>query len=537
MNNNVLELLQTSGSDLDLEPLMDEKPSRYAERLGIIYSSKVTAEHKKESGQYFTNILIADFMSKLSMVNKHKIKILDPGCGTAILSCSITEYLAENKDKVKEVGITLYETDPEILPFLQKSLIYLTEWLNKKQIKLKFDLITKDFILENHSALENSELKLFDGNRKLFDIIISNPPYFKIAKSDIRAEFSKSIIHGQPNIYSIFFAISANLLDKDGELIFIMPRSFTSGYYFRLFREKIFSIIQPTKIHIFISRKEAFDRDKVLQENIIVKAKRISDLSENKIKVSASHGLKDIDEISEKEYELNDLIDLKSHHKILYIPSSEKEEKTIKLFKSWEGSLHLYNIQISTGPVVPFRCNEFICETENNENNLAPLFWLHNIAKMTVKYPFSKPNKGKYIKICNESLPLLIKNKNYIIMRRFSSKDDKSRLVVTPYFSDFSDSAFIGIENHLNYIYRPNGDLGKEEILGLSALLNSTLFDTYFQTFSGNTQVSATELREMPLPSLDKIISIGRYIEKNQDFTQDTIDRILNNILEINEQN
>ena len=37
------------------------------------------------------------------------------------------------------------------------------------------------------------------------------------------------------------------------------------------------------------------------------------------------------------------------------------------------------------------------------------------------------------------------------------------------------------------------------EVMGIAALLNSDLFDNYFRTFNGNVNVSATELREMPM--------------------------------------
>ena len=36
--------------------------------------------------------------------------------------------------------------------------------------------------------------------------------------------------------------------------------------------------------------------------------------------------------------------------------------------------------------------------------------------------------------------------------------------------------------------------------------------DTYFRISSGNTQVSATELRVMPLPPIDAIIEIGQRV-------------------------
>ncbi len=137
---------------------------------------------------------------------------------------------------------------------------------------------------------------------------------------------------------------------------------------------------------------------------------------------------------------------------------------------------------------------------------------------MSLTWPLNKAGKGEYIRICDHSLSLLIPNKNYIFLRRFSSKDDASRLIATPYFADGVDADLIGVENHLNYIYRPNGHLDRSEILGLAAILNSNLFDTYFRTFNGNINVSATELREMPLPPLDTIKQIGNAIILSNNF-------------------
>ena len=112
---------------------------------------------------------------------------------------------------------------------------------------------------------------------------------------------------------------------------------------------------------------------------------------------------------------------------------------------------------------------------------------------MILEWPVSKPEKGQYIRIVNESKSVLIPNKNYIFLRRFSSKDDKSRLIAAPYFCNFIKSEYIGVENKVNYIYRPKGHLDRNEIVGLCALLNSTLFDLFFRIFNGNVNVSATE--------------------------------------------
>jgi adenine-specific DNA-methyltransferase len=89
-------------------------PSEYAEKIGFEYSNSTSNEHKKESGQFFTSKEISDFMGNLAQPKSNKISILDPGCGTAILSCSLIEKLIE-KYSIKEINLSLFETDKRII--------------------------------------------------------------------------------------------------------------------------------------------------------------------------------------------------------------------------------------------------------------------------------------------------------------------------------------------------------------------------------------------------------------------------------------
>ena len=506
----------------------NELPSQFAENLGIIYTSTVDKEHKKKNGQFFTPAEIADLMGTYTECNYNSIKILDPGCGTAILSCALIENLSIKNSQLKLIELTVYETDKELIPFTIKSLNYLKNWLQKKQISLQYYFHSNDFILENSDCLKNNGT-LFSNITGSFDIIVSNPPYFKLPSDDNRAVAAKEVVNGHPNIYSIFMAISAKLLKENGELIFITPRSYASGSYFKVFREYFFKLIQIDKIHLFTSRKDTFTRDNVLQETLIIKGSRKQKINQDhQVVISSSHGLKDIKNPQLKTFSQKDLIDINSKEKILYLPINDFEESILNIFKNWKGNLNKYNIEISTGPVVSFRaCNYIIEDFENGNVPLAPLFWLHNVKQMILEWPNLRPNKGQYIKIQNESKSILIANKNYVLLRRFSSKDDKSRLIAAPYFCNFVDSDFIGVENKVNYIYRPKGHLDRSEIVGLCALLNSNLFDSFFRIFNGNVNVSATELREMPFPPIQTIKEIGNIIILSNDFSVKNINTIV----------
>jgi len=515
-----------------ISPANNEQPSIYADRLGTAYTQTVSQTFKKDNGQFFTPQAIAQFMSSLVSTNKTQIDILDPGCGTAVLTCGLIEILVEKNSTIEAFNLVAYETDSNLISLSEKSLSYLKNWLSDKGISFQYTICVQDFIMEHYNCLNPPSLNFLEKKQD-FDFIISNPPYFKLSKEDNRVKAAQVIIDGQPNIYSIFLAIAARMLKDTGEMIFIVPRSFTSGRYFNSFRNYFFNYVQIDFIHLFDSRKDTFSRDDVLQETLILKAKpKNSKEKEPQIVVSTCSGLQDIEQSKRKTYLQKDLIDLKSKEKIIHLPTNTKEEAIIDLFKSWNGNLNQYNIQISTGPVVAFRMEDCIKETPEEE--AVSLYWLHNVTKMEVNYPLQKSNKGQYIQICEQTKSYLIPNRNYIFLRRFSAKDDKNRLVAAPYFSLPGTPRYIGVENKLNYIYRPKGHLSRTEVMGIAALLNSNLFDTYFRTFNGNVNVSATELRAMPLPPLETIKEIGKKLILRNNFSMENVSKIIDDFFELN---
>lgn len=507
--------------------MVGELPSQFAERAGTEYASDSVHAEKRNKGQFFTPLVIASFMSGLATpACKDEITVLDPGCGCGILSCALIEHLCKQDHRIKRIRLVGYEIDELVIPFTSSTFDYLKAWLKERSIKLDCSVIRENFVLANSYCLQ--EMSLFGDNPLKFDYIISNPPYFKLSKEDPQSLACSCIVDGQANIYALFMAICSRMLTDEGQMVFITPRSFASGRYFHSFRDFLFDNVKLNFVHLFNNRKETFAKDDVLQELVITKMGK-KDTSH--IIVSTSNGISDITEARQKEYIADEVVDIHSKEKIIYLAQDDRDERILSLFRSWDGNMNKYGINISTGPVVAFRLYDSITEDEAKDS--VPLFWLHNVVKMLADHPVVKDTKGQYIRITPLSIPYLLPNKNYIFLRRMSSKDDSSRLIAAPYFGNASTYKYVGVENKLNYIYKVKGHLKREETVGLSALLNSDLFDSYFRTFNGNINVSATELRSMPLPPIETIRQIGGEIILRNDFSVNYINTIMSNYFNV----
>jgi adenine-specific DNA-methyltransferase len=265
-------------------------------------------------------------------------------------------------------------------------------------------------------------------------------------------------------------------------------------------------------VHLFGSRTEAFDLDAVLQEHVILKGIRDNGWADSDtshcVTISFSAGARDIGRSNCRIVPISEVIDIASHNKFFHIPTSDEEQNIIHLVNSWCGSLHAFGLEISTGPVVPFRATQYIVSESSLET--APLLWMQNVKPMAVTWPVMT-RKQQYIIAEDQSRCLLVPNRNYVLLRRFSAKEEHRRLTAAPHLAGtLNGFELIGLENHLNYIYRPKGSLTQDEAYGIAALLNCRLLDVYFRSFNGNTQVSATELRSIPLPTMAMIRKIGR---------------------------
>ena len=495
-------------------PRPEDRPTHHADKAGTAYAAEVSTDHRKNHGLYLTAVAVADFMAAQVAVTGDSLRILDPAAGAGILLCALVEALASRTNAPRRIELVAYEIDPKLAEVLNEVLNRLKGWGAERGVAVTVRVACKDFVLEHAEALRNvgGFLPLLPESNA-FDVVIANPPYFKLNKADPRAQAASGVVHGQPNIYGLFMAVGAALLRQGGELVFITPRSFTSGPYFRLFRERFFECIRPKLVHVFGSRRDPFNRDAVLQENVILVGLRqdgwLRQEPDDLMTISSSNGVSDLKTSDRRAVRVDSVLDMASREKVLRLPVSEAEDDLTRLVDSWPGSLRAYGLQISTGPVVPFRATQFIDKAGEVPGSHVPLLWMNHVQPMQVTWPIGR-HKPEYIKHVTDALVLLVPNRNYVLLRRFSAKEEERRLVAGPYLAVTGKTSMVGLENHLNYVYRPGGTLTEDETFGIAALFSSSLLDTYFRISNGNTQVSATELRTMPLPALSVINTIGR---------------------------
>ena len=259
-------------------------PTEFCEKQRHQFIGTSTPESRKRKGQFFTPLKVAQFMARLATVRKEKVKMLDPGAGTGMLTCAVCERLGEMKNW-KEIQVNAFENDLKLVELLNQSLEYTKKWLEGKSIGFTYSITSEDFVLTNARTIWSKELSTYD-------LAVGNPPYFKISKNDPRAQLTRDLVYGQPNIYALFMGVTAELLRNKGVMVFITPRSYTAGLYFKAFRKRFFDVMRPERVHIFQSRKDAFRADEVLQENIILRARKKG--SANTVGISVSQEASDV---------------------------------------------------------------------------------------------------------------------------------------------------------------------------------------------------------------------------------------------------
>lgn len=391
----------------------------------IDYLKNTDIKKRKKLGQYFTPKYIRELLlSKLP--KKDNADILDPACGSGEFLLSCKKYF---KNPI------LYGFD------IDKKLINISSKLVKNAIIKNFDFLNIDI------------------NKKKYDYIIGNPPYFELKLNEEIKKKYFDIIKGRVNIFSLFIKTGLDLLKDGGYLAYVVPPSMNNGAYFSKLREYIIKNSSLEYLHII----DGADNFHLANQKVMLIILKKTNSKKSSKYIFKKNGI-----------------------------TIFTEDKKF-LNKAYKNTVSLKDIgyTVKTGSII---WNEHKEKLTNDKNNSTLLIWASNInnGKIIIGYTKGKP---QYIK--NISSDLIIKSRVVVVNRiTGSSKDINIKAAIV------NEKEFI-CENHVNVIYmskNANCNYSLEDIF--KALQDKTNIKV-MRLISGNTQISKTELERL-LPIIKK---------------------------------
>lgn len=474
---------------------------------------------QEELGQFLTPTPVAEFMASMFGPLPRTVRLLDAGAGAGSLTAAFVSRCCKNNLGIHAIEATLYELDDTILDSLVATMHECEQLCSDASIQFTFNIHSADFIQEMSARLSDS---LFDRPPSAFHAAIANPPYRKIGTDSAERHALRSVGIETTNLYTGFIALIQRLLAPGGQLVGITPRSFCNGPYFRPFREDFLGQMELHRIHIFESRQAAFRGDSVLQENIIFHAVK-GQCQPDEVVISSSSGEPGA-EVAESVFPFAEIVHPRDSEKFIHIPSAASHTAAKETMASLSSSLNSLGVAVSTGRVVDFRLKDAL--RKEPERGAVPLIYPCHFNGGTVHWPKLEARKPNAIVDNAETRPWLVPSGMYLLTKRFTSKEERRRLVACLFDPDQVEADWIGFENHLNYFHANGHGLERDLAVGLYAFLNSSVVDHYFRRFSGHTQVNATDLRTLAYPDRDTLQAMGREIT-TLDLSQDEIDQLV----------
>lgn len=440
-------------------------------------SSTLNPSHKLKFNQYFTEGNVAKRLARRLSCNQKVIG--DHGAGTGILGATaICSFLERHSDNLPN-ELRSYEIDTSLHSSFHECMAIVNAFA---QCELQYSL-GGDFL----SACDDVLAK----RRNSLSCAILNPPYKKLSQSDPIALYLKNNFCPAPNNYAAFIILTVDMLEPFGELVAIVPRSFTSGSYFKKFRQWLRESGSFEWFHRYESRSNVFRNQNLLQENILFKYRKGAEQSKL-VQVSSSIDPDTADSFSHS-LEQSIIFPTNAHGQFT-IPSSKNEidstiNNNLKPF-----SLLNFGLSISTGKFEDCRNKESLTYSNIPDSYpvIYPQHWKDNQPFLEWHINTGKP----CFAYRNEMLAKkVIPRGNYILIKRISANDlDTRRCVATilSYDSDIPGNKWL-IDNHIQVI-GVGSYMSEDLAMKIHHTLSSDTADGVFRAISGTTQLNKEDI-------------------------------------------
>ncbi len=490
--------------------LAAESPLELASRLGEQGCAALAADYRSSMGQFLTPPKVAALLARMFGPAEGDVRLLDLGAGVGALAAAFVEDVLQREPKPRSLHLTAWELEREFVGRLGQVLERCAEAARAAGVPTVYEIKCGDALKEGAALVDEDDL--FRGVRPShgFTHAIMNPPYRKInTDSEARRVLRRTGLETS-NLYTGFLWLAARLLVPEGQMVAITPRSFCNGPYFLAFRQRFFEWMALDRLHVFERRDTLFAEDDVLQENLIMSARR-SGKRRTSVILSSSDGPPS-GATSSRRVPYSRVIGPTDLSRVVHLALKVADDDVRAAVMGMPASMGDLGIEVSTGRVVDFRARDFLREDPGEQT--VPLIYPSHFNGGGVHWPCSGSRKPNALLAVPETEELLVPNGVYVLVKRFSAKEERRRIVAAVFRPEHNLAGFasVGFENHLNYFHGKGRSLDGNLADGLAVYLNSTLVDSYFRQFSGHTQVNATDLRSLKYPSRTQIYRLAESI-------------------------
>ncbi len=338
----------------------------------------------------------------------------------------------------------------------------------------------------------------WDGHEGGYALIMNNPAFGKVKDNEgLRARFMRSL-YGHPNLYGLFTDLAVHLASADGGIIaYLTPASYLGGLYFKALRRLLAEEAPPVSIDIVESREDVFEE--VLQEvalSVFRRGSRGTTASCSVIHVEAD-GLR---------IEAAGALVLPENPEAPWlIPRKASDAAFVERMLSMKSRLSDWGYSVSTGPLV---WNRKKAKLHNEpRKGSVPVIWAEAVS---VQGKFRlKPEKRSHAAFYE---PIGPADSNLVaapclLIQRTTAKEQNRRLISSALpASVIKAHGTVAVENHLNMVIaaRPKPAVPMKT---LAAFFASETADRVIRCINASVAVSASEIKAMPLPPPDAIVS------------------------------
>lgn len=456
--------------------LIENTEARRVEALSVL-----APETQAALGQFFTPAPAAALIASMPRLDalSNTVRVLDPGAGVGSLTAALVVRLHEERPGV-DVHVVAVETDPQVVPYLRATLEEC-----RATHGTTFDLVQGDYLTDDDA--------LIDGP---FDLVVANPPYGKLAAGSLRRTRTAHHLVDTSNIYTAFWARATAALAPGGQISIIVPRSWANGTYHRAFRRWMLDRTSLDLLHVFESRNTVFADTGVLQENVIVVGTRGEQQPQVVLSASIAHD----DAPLRRTVPFDAVVLPGDRERFVRFDDSAAVPPAVSF------TLADLGLGVSTGKVVDFRNREHLTG-DLSADGVVPMVYQANVRGGEIEWPqrFAKKPQG-FSPSTEAARKLLLPEGHYVVIKRFSAKEEKRRVVAGVWKHDCP----VALDNKTNYLHEKKGPIDPQLAHGLMLWLNSSTLDAIFRTFSGHTQVNAGDVRTLPFPSRDDLVRLAQ---------------------------